>query len=161
MNRSGPCIGWEAWAFFQEYMRRWPLPRRIRRLNSDMARQRRRWAPGKARRLLGEAMQELSADHVRKGADRLESAVVGLVADWNDLPEAGMTSAEACRQLQALGVDGEVLNRVSQLIEKCETIHYGATLQAGEALHSEAKPALEAAIRALKKRGARGEGKVK
>ncbi len=131
---------------------------RIRRLNSDMARQRRRWAPGKARRLLGEAMQELSADHVRKGADRLESAVVGLVADWNDLPEAGMTSAEACRQLQSLEIDGAALSRISQFLEKCEAIHYGATSQAGEALHSEAKPILEAAIRALKRSGVRGQG---
>jgi hypothetical protein len=132
---------------------------RVRRLSNDTARRRRRVAPGKARAVLNEAIQDLKAGRVREGADRLESALVGLVADWNNLPAAGMTSAEACRQLQSLGIDGEALNRINRLIEKCESIHYGATLQAGEALRSEAKPALEAAIGALKRAGIRGEAR--
>ena len=128
---------------------------RVRRLTSDTARQRRRSAPGNAPRMLGEALRDLAAGRLREGADRLESAVVGLVADWTDSPAAGMTSAEACRQMQSLGIDGEALDRVSRFLENCESVHYGGTVQQGDSLHSEAKPVLEATIKALK-RGARG-----
>ncbi|HEY4760359.1 MAG TPA: BatD family protein, partial [Thermoguttaceae bacterium] len=129
---------------------------RVRRLNSDMARQRRRLAPGKAHRLLGKAMQELRAGRLREGADRLESAIVELVADWTNSSAAGMTAAEACQQLQTLGIDGKVLSSVSELLEKCESVHYGATLHASEQLGSEAKPVLDAVISALKKTRSRG-----
>ncbi len=124
---------------------------RLRRLSGDTVRQRRRSAPGKARRLAAEAIRELSAGRVREGADRLESALVDLVADWTDMPAAGMTPAEACRQLQSLGIDGEVLHRVSRFLENCESVHYGATLQAGESLRHDAKGVLEAVIRALRR----------
>lgn len=123
---------------------------RLRRLSGDTVRQRRRSAPGKARRSLAEAMRELSANRVREGADRLESALVELVADWTNTPAAGMTPAEACRQLQSLAIDGEVLNRVSRFLENCESVHYGATLQAGETLRHDAKGVLEAVIGELR-----------
>ncbi|MGW8256284.1 MAG: BatD family protein [Thermoguttaceae bacterium] len=125
---------------------------RIRRLSSDTARQRRRAAPGNARRLLSQAMQDFSAGAVREATDRLESALVGLVADYTNLSAAGMTAAEACRQMKSLGVDAHTLDRVTRFMEQCESIHYGAvTSQAGEALRSEAKGVIEAAIGALKR----------
>jgi hypothetical protein len=125
---------------------------RLRRLSGDTVRQRRRRAPGKARRSLSEATKELSAGRVREGADRLESALVDLVADWTNAPGAGMTPAEACRQLESLGIDGEVLRRAGRFLENCESVHYGATLQAGEALRRDAKGVLEAVIHALRKK---------
>jgi hypothetical protein len=124
----------------------------LRRISGDTVRQRRRSAPGKARRLVSDAMKDLSAGRVREGSDRLESALVDLVADWTNTPSAGMTPAEACRQLQSLGIDGEVLNRASRFLENCESVHYGTTLQAGEALRRDAKGVLEAVIRALRKK---------
>jgi hypothetical protein len=124
---------------------------RVRRLSGDVGRQRRRAAPGNARRLAAEAMKELSAGRVREGADRMESAIVGLVADWNDLSAAGMTAAEACRQLQTLGIDGQTLQLVSRFLENCESLHYGATTQAGDALRRDAKGVLEAVISSLRK----------
>jgi hypothetical protein len=124
----------------------------VQRISNDTVRQRRRSAPGKARRLVAEATRELSDGHVREGADRLESALVYLVADWTDAPAAGMTPAEACRQLQSLSIDGEVLHRVTHFLENCESVHYGATLQAGEALRHDAKGVLEAVIKALRKK---------
>jgi hypothetical protein len=125
---------------------------RMRRLSGDTIRQRRRLAPGKARRSLNEALDELSAGRVREGADGLESALVGLVADWTDASAAGMTPTEACRQLQSLGIDGEVFNRAGRLLENCESVHYGATPQAGETLRRDAKSVLEAVIQALRKK---------
>jgi hypothetical protein len=123
----------------------------VRRISGDTLRQRRRSAPGKARRLVSDAMKDLSAGRVREGSDRLETALVDLVADWTNTPSAGMTPAEACRQLQSLGIDGEVLNRASLFLENCESVHYGTTLQAGETLRRDAKEVLEAVIRALRK----------
>ena len=125
---------------------------RLRRLSGDTVRQRRRRAPGKARRSLNKATKELSAGRVREGADQLESALVDLVADWTNAPGAGMTPAEACRQLESLGIDGEVLRRAGRFLENCESVHYGATLQAGEALRHDAKGVLEAVIHALRKK---------
>jgi len=125
---------------------------RLRRLSGDTVRQRRRRAPGKARRSLSEATKELSAGRVREGADQLESALVDLVADWTNAPGAGMTPAEACRQLESLGIDGEVSRRAGRFLENCESVHYGATLQAGEALRRDAKGVLEAVIHALRKK---------
>jgi hypothetical protein len=124
---------------------------RVRRLSGDTQRQRRRAAPGNARRLAAVALKDLSAGRVREGADRMESAIVGLVADWNDLSAAGMTPAEACRQLQTLGIDGETLHRISRFLDNCECVHYGATTQAGDALRRDAKGVLEATIHALRK----------
>jgi hypothetical protein len=124
----------------------------VQRVSGDTVRQRRRSAPGKARRAVAEAMKDLSAGRVREGADRLESSLVDLVADWTDAPAAGMTPAEACRQLQALSIDSEVLHRVSQFIENCESVHYGATLQTAEALRHDGKGVLDAVIRALRKK---------
>ena len=97
-------------------------------------------------------MKELWAGQVREGADRLESALVNLVADWCDVPAAGMTPAEACRKMQSLGIDGEVFGRAARFLENCESVHYGASLQAGEALRRDAKPVLEEVIRALRKK---------
>ncbi len=125
---------------------------RLRRLSGDTVHQRRRSAPAKARRSLSEATKELSAGRVREGADRLESALVNLVADWSNTPAAGMTPAEACRQLESLGIDGEVLQRAGRFLENCESVHYGATPQAGEALRRDAKDVLESVIHALRKR---------
>ncbi len=125
---------------------------RVRRLSGDAVRQRRRSAPANARRSLSQGIKELSAGRVREGADRLESALVNLVADWCNAPAAGMTPAEACRKMQSLGIDGEILNRTGRFMENCESVHYGASLQAGEALRRDAKGVLEEVIRALKKK---------
>jgi hypothetical protein len=125
---------------------------RARRFSGDTVRQRRRQAPGKARRLTGEAIKELSAGRVREGADRMESALVGLVADWTNAPGAGMTPAEACRQLDSLGIDGNVLQQTVKFLENCESVHYGATVEAGQALRRDARGVLEAVIHALRKR---------
>ena len=63
-----------------------------------------------------------------------------------------MTPAEACRKLESLGIDGEVLQHAGRFLENCESVHYGATPQAGEALRRDAKGVLEAAIHALRKK---------
>jgi hypothetical protein len=124
-----------------------------RRISGDTVRRRRRSAPSKARRLAAQAVKDLAAGRTREGADRLESAFVELVADWCDMPAAGMTPAEAYRQMQALGVDGEVLQRVRRFLDDCEGLHYGASAQAGQSLRHEAKAVVEAVIRALRRAG--------
>ena len=102
-------------------------------------------------KLLGRGKLD-AAGQVREGADRLESALVDLVADWTNAPGAGMTPAEACRQLESLGIDGEVLQRAGRFLENCESVHYGASPQAGETLRRDAKRVLEEVIRALRKK---------
>ena len=73
-------------------------------------------------------MKDLSATHVREGADKLESALVNLVADWTDTPSAGMTPAEACRKLKSMTIDEEVFSRVEHFLDNCESVHYGGDI---------------------------------
>ena len=105
---------------------------RWRRLSGDTAMLRRRAAGGVARRRLREASSHFAAGRTREGADQVLAAALGLVADMLGLPAAGMTSAEACRQLAAAGVAAELVARLRSLLETCEAVRvrrFGRRLQ--------------------------------
>jgi hypothetical protein len=98
---------------------------RWRRLTGDTAMLRRRAAVGVARRRLHEASADFAAGRTREGADHVLAAALGLVADMLGLPAAGMTSAEACRQLESAGVAAELIGRLRSLLDTCEGVRYG------------------------------------
>ncbi len=77
--------------------------------------------------------------HIRRaGADGggpvtadIATAVTGYVADRCNLPPAGLTRADAVKELLALNVPKELVGRVDELLTECESAQYGAAAQTG------------------------------
>jgi hypothetical protein len=100
---------------------------------------------------LRESAAEFAAGRAREGADRVQAALLGLVADMLDLPSAGFTPAEACRRLESLGVNAGLIENLRTLLETCEGMRYGAGSGSDQRLDREAQTMLRALIAALKK----------
>jgi hypothetical protein len=123
--------------------------KRARRNNGDTARLRRNSAARVARKMLKQGMQELSLGKNREGVETIESALLNFIADWTNLPAAGMTAAEACRLLESMELSNEIVATVRNNLEQCESMRFGGT-QAVEMLRQEAEPTLEGLIKALR-----------
>ena len=122
---------------------------RLQRLTSDKALLRRRGAAGNARRKLRQARTELNARRTRQGTELLEAALVGLVADAADLPEAGLTPKDVCGQLGAWEVEEVVVERVGRFLETCDAGRYGASPRSLGGMLREAEALLQQMIRSL------------
>ena len=122
---------------------------RLRRIAGDGSIVRRRGATSKANRRLTEALLHIDHGRVVEGADLVRSAVVGLVADVTDLPEAGMTPRDVDLRLSELGVEDDLRRRVADLLETCDATRYGATERSGQ-LDREAPAVLDQVIMAMK-----------
>ena len=125
---------------------------RWRRVHGDTALLRRRAAVGTAKRRLGEAAGEFAAGRATQGAEHILDALLGLVADTLGLTSAGLTSTEACRQLESLGVDPTLVGRLRSLLETCEGVRYGASADAAGTLGREAGTLLRELAAALKRK---------
>lgn len=123
---------------------------RLQRLTADKPLLRRRAAVGKARSRLREARTELDNRRIRQGTELLQAALVGLVADVADLPEAGLTPKDICAQLTALGVEEDLVRRVARFLEICDAGRYGASQQAISDMSHQAQSLLEKVIQSLK-----------
>ena len=122
---------------------------RLQRLAGDESIVRRRGAASKAKRRLAEALARIDQGRIVEGADLVQSAVVGLVADVTDLPEAGMTPRDVDSRLGELGVRDDLRHRVADLLETCDATRYGATQRSGQ-LGREARTVLDEVIMAMK-----------
>ena len=122
---------------------------RFQRLTGDKALARRRAAPGRARRRLREARAALDAGHVGPGIEAAEAALVGLVADAADLPEAGLTPKDVRRKLEELGAPDDLVERVGEFLDACDAGRYGAAGQAGGGIGRRAGKLLSQTIDAL------------
>jgi hypothetical protein len=60
------------------------------------------------------------------GADALYHAVTGFIADEFNLPETGMTSAEAQLLFDARGIHSDVAGGVVKILKACERARYAA-----------------------------------
>jgi hypothetical protein len=101
-----------------------------RRAERDPARRRRRGAARRAVRRLGRAGDDTA---------RIESALRGFVADWFDLPEAGLTTAECAARVHDTGVPSAPA--FDELLRACD-----ATLYAGAGNHKDASPTAAADV---------------
>jgi len=122
---------------------------RLQRLTSDKALLRRRGAAANARRKLRQARAELNARRIPQGTELLEAALVGLVADAADLPEAGLTPKDVCGQLRAWGVEEDLVGRVDGFLESCDAGRYGAARRSLGGMLREAEALLHDLIRSL------------
>jgi hypothetical protein len=111
---------------------------------------RRRAAAGKARRRLQEALTEIDTQNARDAAEHLGSALVGLVADVAGVSETGLTAPEAQKRLEELAVDGQVVQRLANLLDACDRARYGASESALHGLADESQAVLDTLLKALK-----------
>lgn len=125
---------------------------RWRRVHGDTALLRRRAAVGTAKRQLDEASREFAAGHATQAAEHILDALLGLIADTLDMTSAGLTSTEACRQLDLLGVDASLLGRLRSLLDTCEGVRYGASAGDAGTLGREADVLLHELAAALKRK---------
>jgi hypothetical protein len=122
-----------------------------RRLKGDPARLRRRTAPTDARKRLREGLESLHAGRQHEGIEQVELAVKNLIADWIGAPAAGMTAAEATRQLESLHVNNHVVDATRRLLETCEAVRYGASAANPGTLRRDAKPVVQSLLKELRK----------
>lgn len=98
-----------------------------RRRNRDPAQIRRRKALSRAQESLSMISSAAATD--RLSPDAVSRIVSGLIADFTGQPEAGMTSQDARRILSELGVTTEIMDRVAGLMEQCDAVRYGASVE--------------------------------
>jgi len=122
----------------------------VRRRGGDVALQRRSTAASRARARLRKASSEMKAGGWREGADHVEVALIGLVADMADLPEAGLTPREVELHLQCCSVDEDLIGRLHVVLETCEAARYGAPDAAVGDLGREAEALLGPLLKSLK-----------
>ena len=70
-----------------------------------------------------------TASSDRLSPDAVTRIISGLIADHTNRPEAGMTSHDAKQVLTELGVDSEVTGRAVELMERCDAVRYGASVE--------------------------------
>jgi len=124
----------------------------LRLRGGDVALRRRQSATSTARRRMRQASAELKAARYREGADHVQSALTGLVADMLDLPEAGLTPRDVERKLQDHGVEADLAGRVHAVLETCDAARYGASDATVDNLAHEAEALLQPLSRQLKSR---------
>ncbi|MBN1394696.1 MAG: BatD family protein [Pirellulales bacterium] len=122
-----------------------------RRVSGNTALLRRRMAAGNARNVLRRASAEFTAGRAAEGADLVRAALLGLIADTFDLLSAGLTPAEACRRLESLGVEADLVRRFKDLLETCEGVRYGGAGGASASIGRDAQHLLRPLATALKK----------
>jgi hypothetical protein len=126
------------------------VTRRVRHRSEDTALVRRRGAAARARSAVKNAMVELHADRLREGADHLQDAVAGLVADVANLTEAGLTPRDMENQLRDLGVESELVDRLHGLLEACDAARYGSAGRSAGELAKNADTLVNELIKSLK-----------
>ena len=121
----------------------------IQRHGADTAGRRRRTAVSRARRCVAEAAEAFRRGAAREGADHVQDAVAGLVADVTSVPQAGLTPGDIRQQLISLGTAETLVDRVDRLLAKCDAARYGTSDAAGN-LEREADSLVNQLITSLK-----------
>jgi hypothetical protein len=121
----------------------------VKKLSADEAGRRRRGAVRRARNRLASALEALERREARQGADQVQEAVTGLVADVAGVPAAGLTLRDVRAHLTAMDIETKLVDRVERLLEQCDAAQYGSPDVVGR-LGRDAKPILADLITALK-----------
>ena len=124
--------------------------RRYQRLHADPALMRRR---GAAKR----SQEALSAIAAAAGSnpsspDALAKVVTGLIADYTDRAESGMTPDDAIAALKSVGVVDSLTERTKRFLNDCDAARYGAGNTDNANLTQECQSLVEELGRELKQR---------
>lgn len=113
-------------------------------------RRRRRAAPAQARQRLANARVQRADGDARAGADGLQGAFRGLVADLIQADPAALTWRDIREQLQNWNIPHDVLHSLGQLWDACDALRYGGASEASLKLDQDAEKCLEELIRSLR-----------
>jgi len=122
--------------------------RHYKRICEDPALLRRRSAAGRARATLSEATIE--------SCDLLRRAVTRLIADYANVPEAGLTPKDATDHLEILGIDEALLSRTQAFLNDCDAAQYGAVPDVSR-MRTEANELVEQLIAELRNANQRSQ----
>ena len=117
--------------------------RQVRRVREDPALQRRRSAAARARAALADSASTANCES-------LQRAITGLIADFADVPEAGLTPRDAAARLESLGIDDALRTATQTFLHDCDAARYGAARDDIERLQAEAAKLVEQLIVALR-----------
>ena len=126
--------------------------RYARRLAGDTGWQRSRLAPARARAALRQASLENQAGQHRAACDALRRAVTGLIADYANVSEAGLTPRDAVHALSTMGLDAELCQQTLRLLEECDAASYGAATARMAELERDGHDVVDRLARELRKR---------
>ena len=124
--------------------------RRSQRIREDPALQRRRSATTRVKSTLAEAATLLSRGSRVETCDAIRRAVSGLIADFANVSDAGLTPRDAAEQLDVLGIHESLRNRTVTLLNDCDAARYGAASEDVSKLHAAAVEVSDALLAELK-----------
>ena len=124
----------------------------IQRHGADPAIGRRHSAAARARGRMHDALRGFGAGDRRKATDQLGTTLIGLVADTFNIPESGLTSTDAARQLAQAELDTALIQRFSSLLDACDHVRYGASAQAIDSIRDQFPELLDELTTALKRK---------
>lgn len=127
----------------------------LRRRNADARAKRLRGAPARARARADAAAATARRGDPRAAALELRGALVGLVADFCDLPEAGITAREADEQLRGAGVEASLAARVRSALDALEAAQYGGAAAVSSSALDDGAALVAETVDALSRRGRR------
>ena len=125
--------------------------KRVRQLREDPALQRRRSAAGRVNAALADAATLLSSGSHGETCDAIRRAVAGLIADYANVADAGLTPRDAADQLARLGIEEALCERTVKLLNDCDAARYGAAAEAPSHLHAEAVSVVDQLAAELRK----------
>ena len=124
----------------------------LRRFAGDTRFRRSRTAPTRARSALQQVAAETQAGNHRAACDSLRKAVMGLIADFADVPETGLTPRDAVHRLEAMGVPAELRQQTLRVLADCDAASYGAATTGMVQLERDGRDLVDQLTRALRKR---------
>lgn len=124
---------------------------RVRRIREDPALQRRRSATTRVNTALSDAGALLNSGSRSETCDAIRKAVAGLIADFANVSEAGLTPRDAAEQLASLGIDGSLFDETVSLLNDCDAARYGAAAEDLSRLHAKAVDIVDRLVVDLRK----------
>jgi hypothetical protein len=99
--------------------------RRRQRMNADPSIQRKQNAATRAKSVLTDAITSAGSE-LSVPPDTLSRLIAGLIADFTNRTEAGLTSTDAAEVLSEIGVNHGLRDRVVSFMNTCDAARYGA-----------------------------------
>lgn len=100
--------------------------RRRQRMNADPSIQRKQNAATRAKSVLTAAITSAGSE-LAVPPDALSRLIAGLIADFTNRTEAGLTSTDAAEVLSEIGVNDSLRARVVSFMNTCDAARYGAS----------------------------------
>ena len=139
---AGMLVGWFAATLSIRY---------VQQIREDPALLRRRSAAQRAQASLRQAATDLATGNAAESCESLRRAVTGIVADYADVPAAGLTPRDAAQRLEVLGVEVSLCAKTEELLNQCDATRYGAAADGASQLLTDASRLVDQLVSDLRK----------